>query len=232
MRFVCGAMPHTLADVAIAETDRNYGGRSVAARKAERRSLFLNAALSVFADQGGYAGSSVADICASASLARRQFYDEFGSREDLLLALYDQIQLDARIAMVDALDAEPSVNLRDKAATAMAAFVESVGSDPRRAHVAFIDVVGVSPPRVEKHRVDQRSVWATFFESIIKGIVGEDYEPPGGYRWASTAFIGALTALVHQWSTAEPRPPVSVLVDLMTVLLNALIDDAPLHADE
>ena len=90
MRFVCGAMPHTLADVAIAETDRNYGGRSVAARKAERRSLFLNAALSVFADQG-YAGSSVADICASASLARRQFYDEFGSREDLLLALYDQI---------------------------------------------------------------------------------------------------------------------------------------------
>ena len=40
MRFVCGAMPHTLADVAIAETDRNYGGRSVAARKAERRSLF------------------------------------------------------------------------------------------------------------------------------------------------------------------------------------------------
>ncbi|AUS34797.1 TetR/AcrR family transcriptional regulator [Rhodococcus qingshengii] len=230
MRFVCGAMPHTLADVAIAETDRNYGGRSVAARKAERRSLFLNAALSVFADQG-YAGSSVADICASASLARRQFYDEFGSREDLLLALYDQIQLDARIAMVDALDAEPSVNLRDKAATAMAAFVESVGSDPRRAHVAFIDVVGVSP-RVEKHRVDQRSVWATFFESIIKGIVGEDYEPPGGYRWASTAFIGALTALVHQWSTAEPRPPVSVLVDLMTVLLNALIDDAPLRTDE
>ena len=114
---------------------------------------------------------------------------------------------------------------------AMAAFVESVGSDPRRAHVAFIDVVGVSP-RVEKHRVDQRSVWATFFESIIKGIVGEDYEPPGGYRWASTAFIGALTALVHQWSTAEPRPPVSVLVDLMTVLLNALIDDAPLHTDE
>ena len=89
------------------KTDRNYGGRSVAARKAERRSLFLNAALSVFADQG-YAGSSVADICASASLARRQFYDEFGSREDLLLALYDQIQLDARIAMVDALDAEPS----------------------------------------------------------------------------------------------------------------------------
>ena len=46
------------------------------------------------------------------------------------------------------------------------------------------------------------------------------------------AIIGALTALVHQWSTAEPRPPVSVLVDLMTVLLNALIDDAPLRAGE
>lgn len=40
---------------------------------------------------------------------------------------------------------------------------------------------------------------------------------------ASTAFIGALIALVHQWSTATTRPPVDSLVKVMSTILSALI---------
>jgi AcrR family transcriptional regulator len=193
----------------------------VAARKAERRSQFLDAALTVFTEKG-YARSSVADVCAAAGLARSQFYAEFASREDLLLALYDRIQSDARDAMVSALAEVASSDLRELAAAAMAAFVESVGGDPRRAQISFVDIVGVSP-RVEQHRLDQRVVWRGFFESTLRGVVGDGFVPPGGYEMASTAFIGALTALVHQWSTTDPRPPVGGLIDVMTTLLNALV---------
>nr|WP_043826456.1 TetR/AcrR family transcriptional regulator [Rhodococcus opacus] len=203
--------------------DRTYGGRPVAARKAERRSRFLEAALTVFAEKG-YAKSSVADICAAADLARGQFYDEFRSREDLLLAVYDQVQSDAREAMVAALAKETGTDPRTLAAVAMAAFVESIGRDPRRTKISFVDIVGVSP-RVEQHRIDQRGVWVSFFESTVGGAMGADFVPPGGYDMASTAFIGALVALVQQWSTADPRPPVEGLIELMTRLLSALIPD-------
>lgn len=196
----------------------------MAARKAERRFQFIAAALAVFTEKG-YARSSVADVCAAAGLARSQFYAEFTSREDLLLALYDQIQADAREAMVSALAEVASSDLRELTAAAMAAFVESIGEDPRRAQISYVDIVGVSP-RVEQHRLDQRVVWAGFFESTLRGAVGEGFVPPGGYAMASTAFIGALTALVHQWSTTDPRPPVAGLIDVMATLLNALARDA------
>lgn len=204
---------------------RTYGGMPVSARKAERRAQFLKAALEVFADKG-YAKSSVADVCAAADLARGQFYDEFRSREDLLLALYDQIQADAREDIVAALGELETREPRDLIRAAMTAFVRSVGEDPRRTKLSYVDIVGVSQ-RVEEHRIEQRGVWNVFFESTLRETLGDDFVPPGGYLMASTAFIGALTAVVHQWSNTDPRPPVDGLVDLMTTILVSLASDNP-----
>lgn len=200
---------------------RTYGGRSVDDRRAERRTRFLAAALDVFSEKG-YAASSVADLCRAAGLARRQFYDEFASREDALIALYDSIQSDAKAATSAALAHTESTDPHELAAVAMAAYVESIGSDARRARVSFVDSVGVSP-RIEQHRLDERAVWREFFESTIRGAVGEDYVPPGGYAMASTAFIGALIALVQQWSTADPRPPITDLTDVMVAVLKSMV---------
>lgn len=203
------------------DTLRTYGGRSVDDRRAERRSKFLAAALDVFSEKG-YTASSVADLCKAAGLARRQFYDEFASREAALIALYDSIQADAKFATTEALSRTDSTDPHDLAAVAMAAYVESIGSDARRARISFVDSVGVSP-MMEKHRMDERAVWRQFFESTIRGAVGVDYVPPGGYSMASTAFIGALIALVQQWSTTEPRPPIDDLTDVMVAFLDSII---------
>ena len=104
----------------------------------------------------------------------------------------------------------------------MTAFVESIGSDPRRAQISYVDIVGVSL-RVEAHRVERRTEWAVFFKTTVQNAVGEDFVPPGGYEMASTAFIGALIALVHQWSTTPTRTPVDGLVKVMSTILSALI---------
>lgn len=200
---------------------RSYGGQSVAARRAERRAKFIEAGLTVFSE-AGYSGSSVADVCASAGLARSQFYAEFDSREDLLLVLYDTIQDDTQAAVVEALSRDSSGNDRGLTATAITALVESMGSDPRRARIAFVEMIGASP-RVERHRTDRRTRWAEFITATIAERSDPDFAPPGGYAMATTAFLGALTDLVQQWSTAEPRPPISDLIDVMTAILNALV---------
>ncbi|MBF6480002.1 TetR/AcrR family transcriptional regulator, partial [Nocardia cyriacigeorgica] len=70
-----------------ARTRHNYAGRSVAERRAERRALFLEAGLTVFAEKT-YAASSISDVCAVAGLSRRQFYEQYTGREELLVDVY------------------------------------------------------------------------------------------------------------------------------------------------
>ncbi|ORM33385.1 TetR/AcrR family transcriptional regulator [Williamsia sp. 1135] len=201
---------------------RIYGGKSMAVRRAERRAKFIEAGLTVFGGKG-YAASSVADICAEAGLARSQFYSEFGSREDLLLGVYDAVQDDSQTAVVAALEREGAD--AEKAlltAAAMAALVRSVGDDPRRARIVFVEMIGVSS-RVEKHRANRRALWAEFIAATIAERSDGGFTPPGGYKLATTAFLGALTELVHAWSTSDPRPPIDDLIAVITAVLNALV---------
>ncbi|MFE3194176.1 TetR/AcrR family transcriptional regulator [Nocardia sp. NPDC059240] len=200
---------------------RKYSGRPVEDRRAERRTEFLAAGLEVFGG-GGYRESSITSLCRAAGLARGQFYEHFGNREDLLLAVYDLIQDDARHAVTAAVEVAGTADVRVHMAAAVTAYAESVGRDPRRAAVSFVEIVGVSP-RVEQHRLTQRETWVQFFIERMRQSVGPDYVPPGGFRAAATGFIGALMALVQQWSTAEPRPDLADVTAVLTAFLTGLV---------
>ena len=186
-----------------AQSSRSYGGRSVAERRAERRARFLDAALTVFADQS-YAKSTISAICAEAGLSRRQFYEEFGGREEVLVALYDQIHGEAGAAVAAAYDAEET-DLWRAAATVMTAYVTAV----------------------ERHRLARRQAWTTVFETLISALVGPDVTPPGGYEMSATAFIGAVNGLAHQWTITDPRPPLTDLVEVLSTILVALVSERP-----
>nr|WP_064569890.1 TetR/AcrR family transcriptional regulator [Gordonia sp. LAM0048] len=197
-------------------SERTYGGRSVSDRAAERRQRFLDAALVEFTGTG-YAKSSVTSICRVAGLSRRQFYAEFTDREELLVALYDTVQGAARVAVAEALAASPSRDLRDLSTAAMRAYMESVGTDPRRAAVSFVQIVGVSP-RVEQHRLDGREEWVEFFVDAMSEFAERPATPR--QRHLAIAFVGALTGLVHRWSES-PEP--GTLDDVVAVLADILL---------
>ncbi|MFC4606123.1 TetR/AcrR family transcriptional regulator [Rhodococcus kronopolitis] len=207
------------------DSTRNYGGRSVADRRADRRARFLDAALTVFADKS-YANSTISDVCAEAGLSRRQFYEAFAGREEVLVALYDDIQRDAGAAIASAYAAAITDDLWERASTVMTAYVRSIGTDARRAKIAFVEIVGVNA-QVEQHRLAQRKTWGTVFETLLGQLVGPDVRPPGGYETSATAFIGAVNGLVHQWSITEPRPPVTDLVEVLSTILVALVSERP-----
>ncbi|MGW0040952.1 TetR/AcrR family transcriptional regulator [Rhodococcus sp. NPDC003348] len=206
-----------------ADSSRNYAGRSLTERRAERRARFLDAAMTVFAEKS-YAHSTISDVCAEAGLSRRQFYEEFSGREDVLVALYDQIQAEAGAAIAAAYESVESTDLWQAASTVMTAYVTTIGTDARRAKIAFVEVVGVSE-QVERHRLAQRRAWAAMFETLIGALVGSEVSPPGGYEMSATAFIGAVNGLVHQWSITEPRPPVTDLVGVLSTILVALVGE-------
>lgn len=205
-----------------ADRSRTYGGKTMPIRRAERRRAFLEAGLEVFGDKG-YTSSTITDLCKSAGLARNQFYAEFDSREALLIELYEQIQTDAHAAVTDALAVvgDPP-DFDATVAAAMTALIESLGTDPRRARVCYIEMHGVSP-RVEQYRAARRQLWVDFISDTIRNEAGDDFSPPGGHTTAAWGFLGALTELGSQWSLSEPRPPLRELVEVMTAILRALL---------
>ena len=193
-------------------------------RRADRRRKFLEAGVEVLGEKG-YAATSVSDICTAAGLARNQFYGEFANREKLLIDVYDLIQSDLLTAVDTALRSVTDGDRREIVAAMMAAQLDSLGSDPRRARICYLEMVGVSDA-VERHRARRREKWLQYFEQTLRAQVGADFVPPGGYRAAATAYLGALTELVSDWSrAAPPRPSVDAIVETMVAVLSAFVPD-------
>lgn len=201
---------------------RQYGGRAVTERKAERRQRFLDAAVEIFGERG-YADCSLADVCAAAGLSKRQFYEEFETREDVLVAAYDDIQNSAATALALAVselgpDPDPTVRVTK----AMEAYLGSVGADPHRAKVAFVEVVGVSA-RMEQHRRARRHEWISIIQLVLGPLAGPASRTRSSPELAGSALIGAVNGMAHEWLLSDPRPPVSELVEVLVPLAVSLI---------
>ncbi len=192
-------------------------------RKAERRQRFLEAATRIFAERG-YANCSLADVCAAAGLSKRQFYEEFHTREDVLVAAYDRIQDAAAAAVLARMrELDPRFDLTTAMTAVVAAYLESIGSDPYRAKLAFIEVVGVSD-RMERHRRERRHAWGSVLESHVVPAVAPGSRVRGAPGWAASALIGAINGLAHEWVLADPRPAVAELVDLLVPIAMSLLE--------
>lgn len=201
---------------------RQYGGRAVAERKAERRLRFLVAATRVFAERG-YANCSLADVCAAAALSKRQFYEEFSTREDLLVAAYDRVQDEAATAVTKALTTlDESADVRTAIAVLLGAYLESMNSDPYRANLAYIQVVGVSD-RMEQHRRARRRSWARLLELSLAPMAGPTARIRGTGELGASVLMGAVNGLAHEWLMTDPRPPVGELVELLVPVALSLI---------
>lgn len=202
----------------VTTADRRYGGRTVVARKAERRLRFLEAATRIFAERG-YATCSLAEVCAAAGLSKRQFYEEFETREDVLVAAYDRIQDDAAAAVGTALIALGSTDPQLALRAGFGAYLESLGSDPYRAQVALIEVVGVSD-RMENHRRTRRHAWSALIEGGLEQV---GVRLRGDAELTTGLITGAVNGVAHEWLLRESRPPVDELVDLLTGAALALV---------
>jgi AcrR family transcriptional regulator len=214
----------TVDDVTI--VGRQYGGRAVSERKAERRQRFLDAAIRTFAERG-YADCSLADVCTTAGLSKRQFYEEFQTREDVLIAAYNHIQDEATTAIRESVAAlGPQLDSTTAVTAMLTAFLGSIGVDPYRPKVAFVEVVGVSE-RMEEHRRARRHAWGATLETVLTSIAGPDVRLVGGTTWAASALIGAVNGISHEWILADPRPPIANLADVLIPIATSLIRTEP-----
>jgi AcrR family transcriptional regulator len=179
---------------------RTYAGRSAADRRAERRERLLDAGLELFGT-AGYAAASIEKLCTHAGVSTRNFYEEFASREDLLMALHDRIIEQAFQAVINALSEGDDVPLRERFEMAVRAFITTTASDPRWARLSYVEIIGVSNT-VEKHRIAGRERWAAFLVAEANRAVARGEAAARSFQLAAVALIGSVNELVHHWSVS------------------------------
>lgn len=198
-----------------ATAGRRYRGMDAEARAAERRRRLLDAGLELFGTRG-YAATPIEAVCAAAGVTSRHLYEAFRSREGLLLAVYEEVLAQHTAKVGAALAGTPApleAHLRAGVECAVAAWLD----DERRARVAFIEVVGVSPA-VEARRTAAIGDYARLLAADLSGrddvVTGADLEV------GALAVVGGITTLLTS-RLQTGAPAVAAIVEETVRLLVA-----------
>jgi AcrR family transcriptional regulator len=178
---------------------RRIKGLDADERRAQRRSQLLDAALDLFA-ANGYLNTSIEQLCQSAYVGTKAFYEVFDSREDCYIALLKEITERLADRMVGVLAQAPE-DERAASRLLVSAFAHALVDDPRVARVTFGRGSAVSPDVERQRRLNRR--WAaSFIESIWRryGIIGSDVAglDVDPHRMA-IGVIGGMFDLIADW---------------------------------
>ncbi|MEU0877066.1 TetR/AcrR family transcriptional regulator [Lentzea sp. NPDC005914] len=181
---------------------RAYGGVSPEQRRAERRARLLQAGLALFTSTG-FAATKITELCTEAGVSTRNFYEEFGSKEDLLRELHDLINATAFTEVRTALTELETADLGARVATLLDVFVRTVTADPRAPRLNYVEAVGVNA-EIEQQHVQWVNTWAEFIESEALRAAAAGVAPQRSYRLTAIALVGAITGLLREWQAHEP----------------------------
>jgi len=196
---------------------RRYAGADAEERRAARRGRLLEAGLERFGTDG-YATTPVEAICSQAGLSPRYFYESFTSREDLLVAVFEEVIALVRDRVVAAVAAQP-LELRLRVRAGVSAFMHSLADDERKARVQLLEVVGVSPS-LEARRREVLHEFVDLVAADAQQLMDAGALPRRDVRLTALALVGATNELILDWVQAEParRPRIDRLVDEATRL--------------
>lgn len=200
--------------------ERAYRGQSATERRRDRRSRLLDAGLELFGTRGSD-HSTIRDICAHAELTERYFYESFPSREQLLVAVFDDLVEQAARAVLDAVATAPHEAL-PRARSAIHAFVTYLTDDPRRVGVMVKE--GLGNRALERRRREAIQQFALLIEQAATEFFGEQAPSPADTALTARALVGATGELLLAWLGDELDVSPERIVDHCAALFVAVAD--------
>ncbi len=182
----------------------------------------MQAALELFGTQG-YSATSIEQLCSAASISTRSFYEEMSSREQLLIALADDLIGRAVAAGLAEIDAAAELPLAERIARGVRAYLQITCRTPGSARVCYIEVVGVSDA-VERWRAE----WRKRIGALLQGEAERAVWPrpgraPGGpaggrggggggghYGLFAISVMGAVNSLAQELARHDPESPLTL----------------------
>jgi AcrR family transcriptional regulator len=188
------------------EPRRVYRGESCEQRKLARRERLVEAGIQTFGTTG-YSKTLVRDVCRSAQLTERYFYESFADKEALLREAYREVleRISSTYAVAYAAGGW-------SARTLLTAYFTFIREQPAAARILFFEVVGVSP------EVD------VMYRETIGGMAA-DMGRLCGYRadapMHGLAAAGAMIAIASAWVLFDFRDSVENLVEQTLSFISA-----------
>ena len=164
----------------------------------DRRSRLLAAGLDLFTERG-FHGTTVADLCARADVSPRDFEQEFGSRESLVVALHDDVNNRALAAVIFALDGVDPNDVPKRISRATHAYLGVMTTDRRWAQIAILESVGISPA-AEEHRRIAIDRFAALMEAEAQRLAADGVIPQRDFHLTAVAMTGAVYGLINTWT--------------------------------
>jgi AcrR family transcriptional regulator len=183
---------------AITQAGRRYGAKTPQERRAERRDRMLAAGLELFGT-GGYRNTTIEALCSAAGVSTRNFYEEFGSREQLVIALHDEVNARALHAVIAALDGIDADDIAGRVRAGVGAYFEVMTSDRRWARIALVESVGVST-KAEAHRRAAIERFVALIEAEANRLAEAGLIARRDYHLTAVALAGALNGMVNTWT--------------------------------
>ncbi|WP_199432234.1 TetR/AcrR family transcriptional regulator [Qaidamihabitans albus] len=165
---------------------RTWAGTTLTDRKAARRRLLLDTALDLLGTGSG-AAVSVRAVCRQAKLTERYFYESFADRDELILAVYEEVVDEAHRALVDAVRSS-GPDARSRAESSVSAFVKLILDDPRKGRVLLL--APPTEPALSRLGVQRLPMFAALVREQLADKVDE-----GDREMTATALVGALANL-------------------------------------
>jgi AcrR family transcriptional regulator len=197
-------------------TGRSYAGRSADERRQQRRQRLLDAGLQVFGTVG-YDEATITLLCGTARVGTKAFYDEFPSREALLLAVATDIVATAAAHLEQALAAAPR-DLEQRVRAGLTAYIGFLTEDVRRVRIAYREI-RVAP--LEAERQFASSAFATLVNEQVAELGVGDHARDN--LLLALALTGGVGELLNHWTGVVEKPPVERLVAELTRLFVAAL---------
>ena len=195
---------------AIEGDSRRYAGLSATERRAGRRARLLEAGLEYYGTLG-FRRTTIPQLCSSAGVTARHFYEEFGTQEALLRAVFDEIA-DEVLAAIRSELYVPGRTWTETVRQACTAYFRQITKDRRRARIFALEIVGVST-ELDLHRKRVRDTFANLALDSSARLVAPDGDEDLDGRLLSLAIAGAADALTIEWVLGRPRPSVETLIE-------------------
>jgi AcrR family transcriptional regulator len=181
-------------------------------RRAARRDALLAAGLELFGTRG-YDETTVEDVCAEARLSTDEFEDHFSGTEGLLAAVHEQLAAELMGTVAAALELESaSAGVERRARAGIAAFVQTLADDERKARVQLLESVGATRA-IDARRREVRRAFAGMIARGGERAATAGEIPRRDFGIVATALVGALYEVLVEWLLAEERPPIDEVIE-------------------
>jgi AcrR family transcriptional regulator len=184
-----------------------WAGVSSTNRRAERRSLLVDAAFNLFGD-GGDAAVSVRSVCRASELNSRYFYENFDDTNQLLGAVYDEVGAELTQRLTAAMAAAPD-NDHSRLRAGIGAVLEFSSADARRGRILFTEA-RTNPVLAERRTKAQDQLRELVLSAGRRADPGSDR-----LLWevGAAMYAGAMAELAQQWLAGTLGDDLDAVVD-------------------